>query len=67
MIANLPQLDRLDGLSVNYPNWRFNVRASNTEPLIRLNVEAIGDQSLLDNKVEALSDWMIAQGGEIAH
>jgi phosphomannomutase len=32
--------DRLDGLTVEYPDWWFNVRPSNTEPLLRLNVEA---------------------------
>jgi phosphomannomutase len=32
-------LDRLDGLTVSHPDWSFNVRASNTEPLLRLNVE----------------------------
>ena len=30
----------LDGLSVDYPDWHFNVRASNTEPFLRLNLEA---------------------------
>jgi phosphomannomutase len=34
------QQDRLDGLTVEYPDWWFNVRPSNTEPLLRLNVEA---------------------------
>ena len=34
------QIARLDGISVNYPDWHFNVRASNTEPLLRLNLEA---------------------------
>jgi phosphomannomutase len=34
------QQDELDGLTVNYPDWWFNVRPSNTEPLLRLNVEA---------------------------
>jgi phosphomannomutase len=33
-------LARLDGLSVDYPDWHFNVRPSNTEPLLRLNLEA---------------------------
>ncbi len=33
-------LARLDGLSVDYPDWHFNVRGSNTEPLLRLNLEA---------------------------
>ena len=32
-------LDRLDGLTVSHPDWSFNVRPSNTEPLLRLNVE----------------------------
>ena len=56
-------LDKLDGLSVNFPNWRFNVRASNTEPLIRLNVEASGDKKLLDEKTKLLEAWLVAQGG----
>jgi phosphomannomutase len=34
------EVDRLDGLTVNGDTWWFNVRASNTEPLLRLNVEA---------------------------
>jgi phosphomannomutase len=34
------QIARLDGVSVDYPDWHFNVRASNTEPLLRLNLEA---------------------------
>ena len=59
-------LDKLDGLSVNFPNWRFNVRASNTEPLIRLNVETKGDKALLDKKTTALQNWIIAQGGSAA-
>lgn len=59
-------LDKLDGLSVNFPTWRFNVRASNTEPLIRLNVEAKGDAALLTAKTQALCDWLASQGGEPA-
>jgi phosphomannomutase len=34
------ELAKLDGISVDYPDWHFNVRASNTEPLLRLNLEA---------------------------
>ena len=34
------QIDKMDGVSVDYPDWHFNVRASNTEPLLRLNLEA---------------------------
>ena len=42
------QQDELDGITVNYPDWWFNVRASNTEPLIRLNLE--GDTKELMEK-----------------
>jgi phosphomannomutase len=38
--------DRLDGLTVNYDDWWFNVRPSNTEPLLRLNVEARGEAQM---------------------
>src|SRR5687767_7419509 len=34
------EIVKMDGVSVDYPDWHFNVRASNTEPLIRLNLEA---------------------------
>ena len=46
--------NKLDGISVEYPEWRFNVRSSNTEPLIRLNVETKRDQILLKEKTEEL-------------
>ncbi len=39
-----------DGLSISFDDWRFNLRASNTEPLLRLNVEARNDAGLLQNK-----------------
>ncbi len=35
------EIDRLDGISVDYPEWHFNVRSSNTEPLLRLNLESL--------------------------
>jgi phosphomannomutase len=44
--------DRTDGLSVEYKDWRFNLRGSNTEPVIRLNVEARGDPALMREKTE---------------
>ena len=37
-----------------FENWRFNLRKSNTEPLVRLNIETRGDQSLLEEKKEEL-------------
>jgi len=39
--------DRVDGLSLGFGDWRLNLRASNTEPLLRLNVEARGDAGLV--------------------
>ena len=47
-------IDRLDGLSIDYPNWRFNLRGSNTEPVIRLNVESRGDRPLMEDKTQEL-------------
>ena len=37
-------IDHTDGLSLEFQNWRFNLRQSNTEPLVRLNIEAKGDK-----------------------
>ena len=47
------EADRLDGLTVQYPDWWFNLRPSNTEPLLRLNAEA-NNQQLLNEKTEKL-------------
>ena len=44
-------IDTFDGLSMAWDRWRFNVRASQTEPLLRLNVETRGDPNLLSDKV----------------
>lgn len=46
------ELDTTDGISVSYPNWRFNLRGSNTEPVIRLNVESRGDEALMRAKTD---------------
>ncbi len=42
--------ETVDGLSVEHPRWRFNIRSSNTEPLLRLNVESRGDLALMNEK-----------------
>ena len=47
-------LEHVDGLSVEFDDWRFNLRMSNTEPVVRLNVESRGDQGLMQQKTEAL-------------
>lgn len=46
--------DRIDGLSLEFADWRFNLRKSNTEPVIRLNVETRGDKELMDEKTQEL-------------
>lgn len=51
-------INELDGVSIEYPNWRFNVRLSNTEPLIRLNVESRGDKKLMEEKTEELLNFI---------
>jgi phosphomannomutase/phosphomannomutase/phosphoglucomutase len=43
-------VDETDGISLEFPRWRFNLRSSNTEPVIRLNVESRGDEGLLKEK-----------------
>ena len=45
---------KVDGLSIEYPEWRFNLRMSNTEPVIRLNVEVRQDKALLKEKTDEL-------------
>ena len=47
--------ERLDGLSVEYPDWHFNVRASNTEPLLRLNLEATTPAKMSAQRDEVLA------------
>jgi phosphomannomutase len=50
------ELNEIDGVSIEYSDWRFNVRLSNTEPLIRLNVESKGNQKLMEDKTKELLD-----------
>ena len=52
------KVTHVDGLSVEYDNWRFNLRKSNTEPLLRLNVESRQDAGLLKEKTEELLEQM---------
>ncbi|EKT2299434.1 phosphomannomutase CpsG, partial [Salmonella enterica] len=43
-------VDRTDGLSMSFADWRFNLRSSNTEPVVRLNVESRGNEHLMQSK-----------------
>jgi phosphomannomutase len=47
-------IDRTDGLSLDMGQWRFNLRMSNTEPVIRLNVESRGDEALMKEMTEVI-------------
>ena len=44
------ELTRLDGISIDYPDWHFNVRPSNTEPLLRLNLESLVSREDMEAK-----------------
>lgn len=48
--AEALSVDKTDGVSMEFAQWRFNVRRSNTEPLVRLNVESRGDRKLMEAK-----------------
>ena len=47
--------DRLDGLTVDHGDWWFNLRSSNTEPLLRLNLEAADEASCRQHSAEILA------------
>lgn len=48
-------LNLLDGIAITYPNWRFSVRTSNTEPLLRLNIEALEKEVMEQKRDELIS------------
>lgn len=55
------ELSTLDGISIDYGDWRFNVRTSNTEPLMRLNLEA-KTEVLVTKKLQEVKSFMESQG-----
>ena len=64
-----PVLERIDGVSASFGSWRFNLRSSNTEPLLRLNVEARGDDALMQTKTAELEALIVepSVSGRTAH
>ena len=58
--AQSPALDHTDGVSAEFSEWRFNLRSSNTEPLLRLNVETRGDAALLAERTREISELITA-------
>jgi phosphomannomutase len=54
-------IDRTDGLSLEFADWRFNLRLSNTEPVVRLNVESRGDEGLMREKTAEILSVLSAE------
>lgn len=50
----IPTIDTTDGLSMEFPEWRFNLRGSNTEPVLRLNVESRSDEQRVSQQVKVI-------------
>ena len=59
--SEIREIDQIDGISANCGDWRFNLRTSNTEPVVRLNVESYGDAELMKKKTSELLE--IIDGG----
>ena len=53
--ADAPEVSRLDGLLVRYPDWWFNIRPSNTEPVLRLNLEADTEAKMVEERDRMLA------------
>lgn len=56
--ASAKRVDTIDGLSMEFDGWRFNIRTSNTEPLLRLNVETKGNSAEVYSKVSCLEAFI---------
>jgi phosphomannomutase len=63
-IGSAKSLDHTDGLSMEFAQWRLNLRSSNTEPLIRLNVESRGSQTLMQEKTTEILQFLNDLGAE---
>jgi phosphomannomutase len=51
-------VDETDGISIEFAQWRFNLRSSNTEPVVRLNVESRADQGLMQEKTAEILELL---------
>jgi len=59
-------VDYTDGLSMEFADWRLNLRSSNTEPLIRLNVESRGSEALMQEKTREILEFLREMGAQEA-
>ena len=53
--AQAERVSHLDGISFEFPDWHFNVRPSNTEPLLRLNLESLSAETMEQRRDEVLA------------
>lgn len=60
-------IDKTDGISLDFGSWRFNLRGSNTEPVLRLNVESRADEALMNAKTQEILALIDAGGATAAH
>lgn len=56
-------ISKLDGIAIDFPDWRFGIRTSNTEPLLRLNVEG-PEEALVKEKLHDLTEKILASGAK---
>ena len=56
--ADALSINETDGVSLAFDDWRFNLRRSNTEPLIRLNVEGKGEANALETHVSSIAELL---------
>ncbi len=54
-------IDNTDGISMEFGTWRFNLRSSNTEPVVRLNVESKADEALMHEKTQQVLNLLLAE------
>ena len=59
--AENPVLDETDGVSLEFAEWRMNIRLSNTEPLLRLNIESRGNAELVQQKVKEIESIIYSE------
>jgi len=60
LAADCLHIDKMDGLSMSFIDWRFNLRSSNTEPVMRLNIETRANPALLSEKMQFFQALMTA-------
>ena len=59
--AQKPNIDTTDGISLEFNNWRLNLRQSNTEPVIRLNLEVNGQKTSIKAIIDEVESIIIAK------